>query len=246
MRITTATARGERRYQEDTFINVQMSQGTLLGVFDGHGGDEASKWMARNFEAQFQDQRDVRLGLRSAISKSAAMLRGCISGTTASVAFLPTDSSTVYTAVIGDSPIICHKQTEGSIDTPQKYWYGPDHNVRTNRAERDAAIKRGGYYNNGYICKGLYGPGLQMGRALGDAELSPILSHEPEISHVFPVGEWMLIGSDGIFDPAHYDFKEAAEEIILAIELGDDAPRLVERAVAKPTGDNATAILVRF
>jgi len=238
MRITTATARGERRYQEDTFINVQMSQGTLLGVFDGHGGDEASKWMARNFEAQFQDQRDVRLGLRSAISKSAAMLRGCVSGTTASVAFVPTDSSMVYTAVIGDSPII--------IDTPQRLWYGPDHNVRTNTAELDAAVKRGGFYNNGYICKGLYGPGLQMGRALGDAELSPILSHEPEISHVFPVGEWMLIGSDGIFDPAHYDFKEAAEEIILAIELGDDAPRLVERAVAKPTRDNATCILVRF
>jgi serine/threonine protein phosphatase PrpC len=85
-----------------------------------------------------------------------------------------------------------------------------------------------------------------MGRALGDAELSPILSHEPEISQVFPVGEWLLIGSDGIFDPAHYDFKEAAEEIILAIELGDDAPRLVERAVAKPTRDNATCILVRF
>jgi serine/threonine protein phosphatase PrpC len=60
------------------------------------------------------------------------------------------------------------------------------------------------------------------------------------------VGEWLLIGSDGIFDPAHYDFKEAAEEIILAIELGDDAPRLVERAVAKPTRDNATCILVRF
>ena len=238
MRITTATARGERRYQEDTFINVQMSQGTLLGVFDGHGGDEASKWMARNFEAQFQDQRDVRLGLRSAISKSAAMLRGCISGTTASVVFMPTDSSMVYTAVIGDSPII--------IDTPQRLWYGPDHNVRTNTAELDAAVKRGGFYNNGYICKGLYGPGLQMGRALGDAELSPILSHEPEISQVFPVGEWLLIGSDGIFDPAHYDFKEAAEEIILAIELGDDAPRLVERAVAKPTRDNATCILVRF
>ncbi len=239
MEITTATARGERAYQEDTFINVQMSQGTLLGVFDGHGGDEASRWMAMTFEKRFQDQRDVRRGLRDAFSKAAVVLKDYDSGTTASVAFIPTDSTSIYTAVIGDSPII--------IDTPEGYWYGPDHNVRTNPAEREAAEHRGGFYNGGYICKGLHGPGLQMGRALGDAALASILSTEPEITTVKGKSNgFMLIGTDGLFDPAHYDFKEAAEKVLSQIELGSPAQDLVDRALAVPTRDNVTAIVVRF
>ncbi len=240
MNITMATARGARGYQEDTYLNVQMSQetlqGTLLGVFDGHGGDEASKWMAQHFERCFHGQSGVEVSLRKAFKTCAVALRDYDAGTTASVVFIPTNSNKVYTAVIGDSPII--------VKTPTGLWFGPDHNVRTNQAECDAAIQRGGFYSGGYIMK--HGFGLQMGRALGDSALSPILSTEPEISSVTVAPDgFILIGTDGLFDPGHYDFKKAAEQVIARVGQ-DDAQALVDRAVSIPTRDNVTCILVKY
>lgn len=239
MNITVATAKGSRSYQEDTLINVQMSQGTLLGVFDGHGGDEASQWMSHYFEKNFNDQRDPEAGLRQAFAVAAAMLRGYGSGTTASVAFIPTDSQDVYTAVIGDSPII--------IKTPTGVWHSPEHNVRTNLAEREAARSRGGQYSGGYIFKSISGQGLQMSRALGDAELYPVVSSDPEFKMVTAAGNgFVLIGTDGLFDPGHHNFKEAAKGVLGLLTLDASAQLLVDSAVALPTHDNVTAILVRF
>ena len=42
--VSTITAKGPRPYQEDTFFTEDLGRGRiLLGVFDGHGGDEVSK-----------------------------------------------------------------------------------------------------------------------------------------------------------------------------------------------------------
>jgi serine/threonine protein phosphatase PrpC len=253
MNITTATAKGQRPYQEDTFIAQFMEQGTLLGVFDGHGGDEASQFMFENFAGLFEEALQFPHSLyenlyidslRWAFEQSAAHLKNYDAGTTASVVFIPNDSRKVYTAVIGDSPIIA--KIEDGRGVPS-IWVGPEHNVRTNEAERVAATDRGGFYSGGYICKSKFGPGLQMGRALGDASLFPILSTEPEIAQVTvaPMG-FILIGSDGLVDPAHYDFKKEAEQVIARVSQDDDAQALVDRAVLLETGDNATAILVKF
>jgi serine/threonine protein phosphatase PrpC len=234
MNITTASAKGQRPYQEDTSINVELPQGRLLGVFDGHGGNEASQFMAENFAGVFEETGSFRLAFRIA----AQHLKDYEAGTTASVVLIPKDSRTVFTAVIGDSPII--------IQTDSGIWYSPDHNVRTNEIERVAAQNRGGYYCGGYIMKGISGPGLQMGRALGDALLAPVLSTVPEVAEitVAPKG-FVLIGTDGLFDPGHYGFKDAAKQVIARVNQ-DDAQALVDRAVQLPTGDNVTAILVKF
>lgn len=251
MKITKATAKGTRSYQEDTSVIAELPQGTLLGVFDGHGGDEASQFMMHYFVKMFKEalSRDEYCvsALRAAFKESALRLRDYGSGTTASVIFTSTGSGRmVCTAVIGDSPIIAKvENTQDWRTFNSAIWFGPDHNVRTNEAERKAAEARGGRYNDGYICKGYNG--LQMGRALGDATLSSILSTEPEINVITVAHEgFILIGSDGLFDPAHYDFKEAAEQVLALIDKGSDAQALVDRAVMAVTGDNATAILVRF
>ena len=127
MFITTATAKGARGHQEDTLINVELPQGVLLGAFDGHGGNEASQFMAENFAGLFEETGSLRL----AFGIAAQHLKDYEAGTTASVVLIPTDSRTVHTAVIGDSPII--------IQTDSGIWYSPDHNVRTNEIERVAA-----------------------------------------------------------------------------------------------------------
>jgi serine/threonine protein phosphatase PrpC len=235
MNYTVATAKGSRGYQEDAYLAAETKEGYLFGVFDGHGGEEASTYMKRNFLKHFNFYK----GLEGAFKASAIQLKDYVSGTTASVVFIPKDKDYVVAAVIGDSPII--------VQTPTGIWHSPEHNVRTNVKERDSARARGGSYSGGYIFKSLHGQGLQMSRALGDAELHPVVSSEPELNIVAVApGGFVLIGTDGLFDPAHHKFEEAAKDVLDLIPSCFSAQTLVDRALAVPTNDNVTAILIKF
>ena len=85
-----------------------------------------------------------------------------------------------------------------------------------------------------------------MSRALGDADLDKVLSREPGV-YSEPLGpdSWVLLATDGVFDPAHegaYGPRDAAEQISAQLIT---AQVIVNDAVNRRTGDNATAILVR-
>jgi serine/threonine protein phosphatase PrpC len=145
----------------------------------------------------------------------------------------------VYTAVLGDSPIL--------IKTETLVWSGPDHNVRTNPAEREAAEARGGYCDGAYLFRNMHSQGLQMARALGDSHLRGVISTEPEINEVPIVGSgFILVATDGLFDPAHRKFEESKRQVLALIKDGADAQFLVGDAIRRQTHDNATAILARF
>ena len=179
--------------------------------------------------------------LRKTIKNLAQALIDYDSGSTASLVYIPEIGDEVYTAVIGDSPIIILKGHD--------YWYGPDHNVRSNHAEAEAVRKRGGYIHNGYAMgRGVFG--LQMGRALGDAELVDILSTEPEVNKVsIGQGAWILVCTDGLIDPGHngVDAKQAIIDRCNSNVHGEfTAEDLVQYAVGVPTGDNVSCILARF
>jgi serine/threonine protein phosphatase PrpC len=162
-------------------------------------------------------------------------------GSTASLVFIPKDESRVDVAVLGDSPVLVSRP-DGSI------WVSPEHNIRTNEAEADAAIKRGGFVHSGYLFASYDGDGLQMSRALGDYELDRVLSREPEVfSHVLGKDSWVLVCSDGAVDPGHGAAQANIDTIVRMIEDEDaDAQDIVDRALAAKTGDNVTAILVRL
>jgi serine/threonine protein phosphatase PrpC len=154
--------------------------------------------------------------------------------------FIPKDEHRVEIAVLGDSPVIA-KLADGSI------FVSEEHNVRTNMAEADAAIARGGFVNSGYLFASYSGNGLQMTRSLGDYELDSVLSREPEVfSHVLGKDSWVLVCSDGAVDPSHAAAKASIDSIVALVEAGGDAQEIVERALAAKTGDNVTAILVRL
>jgi len=255
--ISTATAVGLRDYQEDRYFTATMEEGTLVGVFDGHGGGEASAACEDQFPECFVDAigepgTDPAAAIRKAFADMAARTAEFASGTTATIAYFPWNKSgstwtvdTVWVAVLGDSPAIV-KDAEGAVGV------GPEHNVRSNYLERDAAIQRGGTYDGGYLFDytgphGMYGQGLQMARALGDRELARVLSREPEIySRSLGPGSYVLVATDGVLDPSHHKPAETAAAVVSLIEGGADAQRIVDAAVLAKTGDNATAILARF
>lgn len=245
--LTYASERGQRSYQEDRYFVSNSTYGTLLAVFDGHGGDEASQYCDEHFAGHFltcihNTEGNAQVALRDSFSTMAADLKSFRSGTTASLVFLPADQDIVIAAVVGDSPVVI-KTTNEKIPT---YWMGPDHNVRTNPAEAEAAQDRGGFLDYGYVFSSLSGKGLQMGRALGDAELGSVISNEPEIKIVTPDPTgFILVGSDGLFDPSHSD-TASFSPLRTRIEAGHSAMDLVKYALNVPTQDNVTAILARL
>jgi len=72
-----------------------------------------------------------------------------------------------------------------------------------------------------------------------------VLNREPEIFRL-PLGpeSFVLVASDGVFDPSH----ATSQSTVIAdkIENGAGAQELVDAALAVPTNDNVTAILVEI
>lgn len=252
MPITVASAQGLRDYQEDRSFIYESDLGIVIAVFDGHGGERTAEWLGVNLPSILIEELAVnepKLALEKTFKRADEATHNDHAGSTATVVFIPNDVSSgrltsdqrtqtvAYIAVLGDSPVIA-KFTSGLRHV------SPEHNVRTNLVEREAAEERGGIYAGGYICRGFSGPGLQMGRAFGDSNLGKIISKEPEIYDI-PLGDWLLVCSDGVTDPGHGNMADAVAKIEALIEAGADAKTLVDRATKIPTGDNATAILWR-
>jgi len=235
MKITHAQAKGRRSYMEDFHNVIETEKGAVLAVWDGHGGTEVAEYCTQTLPMlSLYTPQEIIASLNVAT-------RHMHSGSTASIVFIPKDESRVDIAVLGDSPVIA-KLADGSI------FVSEEHNVRTNMAESDAAIARGGFVNSGYLFASYSGQGLQMSRALGDMELDRVLLRTPEVfSHVLGKDSWVLVCTDGAVDPGHGAPKTNIAAIVRMIEEEDaDAQDIVDRALAVPTRDNVTAILVRL
>jgi len=227
---------------------ISAEEGLILAVMDGHGGAECSEKLEQHFcevwDTVYSAEKTPELLFRELFDKFDILTSDMEMGSSMSVVFIPkanTGKETkAHVAVLGDSPVL--------IQHPDGTWMiGPEHNVRTNIAERQAAIQRGGYYSpNGYICYGPEGHGLQMSRAFGDRDLGKVLSRIPEVYSV-DLGDWALVGSDGLLSPGHDEtYLAMIQEVVKMIEEQDvNAEELVNYAVAVPTGDNVTAILWR-
>lgn len=243
--MSVASEKGRRPYQEDAKVVYWAPEdGYLLAVFDGHGGPEVANHCASRLIPLYHEIRNKLLvvNLETILQKIFAQLNRETdymgAGSTASIAFIPESGEEVIVGVLGDSPVLVRK-ADGSI------WLSPEHNIRSNTAEAASAIQRGGFISDGYLYSSYSGGGLQMSRALGDVSLAKVLLREPEIFRL-PLGpeSFVLVASDGVFDPAH----QSDESAIIAenIRNGARAKELVESALAVPTHDNVTAILVEF
>jgi len=238
---------GQRSYQEDTYACIVAPEGLVLMVADGHGGPEASELIEKHFPGVWRKRFDSSKPMQEVFTEMYndfdLLTKFVDAGSTLSIVFLPEGATTAYVAILGDSPVIIHQPDD-------TLWISPEHNVRTNQVEREAAEARGGIYERGYIWNDFsysdHARGLQMSRALGDGHMGKIITREPECIEV-PVGDWVLIGSDGLVDPGHDGGEESCSPEVMQelIDGGADAEELVQYAVDVPTHDNVTAILWR-
>jgi serine/threonine protein phosphatase PrpC len=243
--ITTCTKMNNRYYQEDRFF-VKEGKDLLLGVFDGHGGEWVADYACQHtpyvFRAlQRKGSSDI---LKDVIHRLHYKTEYMHSGATASIVWVNPEKTIANVAILGDSPVII-KNAEGDV------WISPEHNVRSNEIEAQAAITRyGGMIRDGYLMdpNRPWEGGLQMSRSLGDKIFRNLLNPEPEIFQV-PISEnsWILCGTDGILDAGHENTLKMANSMADLIEdQQTTAETIVDAAITAGSYDNATAILVRM
>lgn len=241
--VTSAVKQGPRPYQEDWHVCLRIDKpnlkGWLLAVMDGHNGKLVAELCAEKIEKLFQiaDESRAEESLRRLVADLNKQTESYIEGSTFSTALILDGVLKVWVAVLGDSPVVV-------LDQDGKIHISPEHNVRFNLEERKAAEKRGGIYQNGYIWTDLsdLAKGLQMGRALGDSAFRKILSREPDI-YIIDNPEWVLVASDGVFDPGHKNTSQLLEEVKKYARRHSNAEEIMKWAENRGLKDNATAIV---
>ncbi len=242
---SSATRKGDKRsVNQDRSNIVDLANGHVAIVCDGHGfGNYAVDFCVKAlsqklFHIRPETAQEQLMAIFKEVGEEASTFD---SGTTASVACL-WNNGKVHTAVLGDSMIVAGNPKRAHRQLSSH------HNVRTNLSERSAAEARGGKYQQMY----LYNPkirnsgGLQLGRAFGDYDLLGVLSTQPDLMRfTAESGTWVVVMSDGIYDPSVPSRGKDMEELGLMMDKGATAEDLV--AHFQPNkGDDATAVVARF
>ncbi|KAF5455451.1 hypothetical protein F2P56_025024 [Juglans regia] len=263
---------GPRRYMEDEHIHIDDLSSHLgsvfefpkpsafYGVFDGHGGPEASAYIRKNvLRLFFEDANfpqtlevddvfleEVENSLRKAYLLADLALAdefgvSSSSGTTALTALI--FGRLLLVANTGDCRAVLSRKGK-AIDMSQ------DHKP-IYPSERRRVEELGGYIDDGYL-NGV----LSVSRALGDWDLkfphgssSPLIA-DPEFQQVVLTedDEFLIMGCDGIWDVM--SSQQAVSLVRRGLRRHDDpeqcARDLVMEALRLNTFDNLTVIVVCF
>ncbi|KAL7719348.1 Protein phosphatase 2C [Entamoeba marina] len=230
---------GRRNYMEDSICIKKVNDDyVVIGVFDGHNGDKASRMAAELIDSILleclkecgSDMFDVLtmtfIKLHHTIAKSS------VSGTTATVAVI--NENKIYLAHVGDSQLIVRKNGELIVHTI-------DHHP-SNKDEEEMIIQRGGRVNNE---KTRVNDVIAVTRSLGDKQLHPPLSCIPQVKCVTREKEMeLLFMSDGVSDELKLTdindvFSRNTQIEPVAVFLRDEAFRRLGN-------DNMSVIVVKL
>ncbi|XP_078443764.1 putative protein phosphatase 2C 2 [Wolffia australiana] len=259
---------GPRRLMEDQHIIIDDLAGQLgpsftcpspfafYGVFDGHGGADAAEYVKKNalrifFEdAEFPRSTEadeefldhVTSSIRRAfLLADDALADDCSvcssSGTTALTALVLGRALVVANA--GDCrAVLCRDGEAVELSS--------DHRP-TDAAERCRLEAAGGTVDDAGYLNGV----LSLSRALGDWDLKPPLTAEPELRHFLlrpGHDEFLILACDGVWDVM--SSAHAVGIVRRGLRRHDDpskcARELVMEALRLRTFDNLTAIVVCF
>ncbi|KAK5829748.1 hypothetical protein PVK06_013541 [Gossypium arboreum] len=258
---------GGRPYMEDTHVCIAdlaknfgrnlMSEDTVsfYGVFDGHGGKDASQFVRDHLPRVIVEDADFPLDIEKAVTRSfmetdAAFAKSCslesalTSGTTALTAMIFGRSLLVANA--GDSRAVLSRC--GTAIEMSK-----DHRPCCMK-ERRRIESLGGFIDDGYL-----NGQLGVTRALGNWHLEGMkemgerigpLSAEPELKMITLTkeDEFLIIGSDGIWDV--FTSQNAVDFTRRRLQEHNDVKlccrEMVGEAIKRGATDNLTVVLVSF
>src|SRR6266513_2092957 len=133
--ISSASAQGSRSELQDRFLTSRIPQdpvkeihGWLMSVMDGHGGPQTAELISQELLSHFEDAFAKHCGqinqtLKAVVHTLAERTQQETSGSTLAMAYKPVHEDCVYTAVLGDSPVVV-------LDKQGTLQICPIHNVR--------------------------------------------------------------------------------------------------------------------
>ncbi|KAG2242869.1 hypothetical protein Bca52824_095290 [Brassica carinata] len=225
---------GRRESMEDThFLMPQMCNEEnihLFAIFDGHRGAAAAEYSAKALPGLIQSlsSKSVEEALSQAFVRTDLTFRNELHSHRQTNRVSQKDwhpGCTAIASLLVDNKIFAH--------------------LATCIEERNRVIGEGGRIEWLVDTWRVAPAGLQVTRSIGDDDLKPAVTAEPEISETIlsPDDEFLVMASDGLWDVMN------DEEVIGIIRDTVKEPsmcskRLATEAAARGSGDNITVIVV--
>ncbi|KAI0558547.1 serine/threonine protein phosphatase 2C Rhodoplastic [Gracilaria domingensis] len=244
---STCGERGPDRMEDRSIVEPNLGNlpnTHLFAVFDGHGGQNCSDFVARNFPgALFRAWSNEEATPESALVHAFedvdyAFLRDSpaeeTSGCTGLAALII--DSNLYVANAGDCRCILSRK-DGTVLALSK-----DH-VATDPAEQARVVARGGFVSATGRVMGC----LMVSRSLGDRAFKKYISATPDIvkQRLTADDDFIIMASDGLWDVVPVD--EAAALVRSTVRVPDlAAKRLALKAVELGSDDNISVIVAFF
>ncbi|XP_024037571.1 protein kinase and PP2C-like domain-containing protein isoform X2 [Citrus clementina] len=248
---------GRRETMEDThFLMPHMynqKEIHMFGIFDGHRGSAAAEFSARALPGFLQNlgsttrptdalleafiRTDVtfRNELDSLRKSKRVVQKDWHPGCTAIAALIVRNR--LFVANAGDCrAILCRGGHPFALSR--------DH-VASCLAERERVVSAGGNVNWQVDTWRVGPPALQVTRSIGDDDLKPAVTAEPEITETImtPEDEYLVMASDGLWDVvSHVEAVGIIKDTVK--EPGMCSKRLATEAAERGSKDNITVIVV--
>jgi protein phosphatase 1L len=258
---------GGRRSMEDTFVDASIANGaySLYAVLDGHGGANVAAYCARalpqTVEAALTMRRrrfppgsepfeDMGKVLVSAIESLHSKLRGGEAGdadgvgTTLLAVVISREQPSrgrAWIANVGDCRCVLHDEVDGAVQLTR------DHSADDER-ERSRISSAGGHVFSmiGDVPR-VMGV-LAVARSLGDLELTPFVTHRPEVMTMDLAPDrykTLVVASDGIW--GHVSTEDAVGQLVWHGASKDNAQAatdLIGLARRRGSTDNITVMIL--
>ncbi|SCW00680.1 LAFE_0C09582g1_1 [Lachancea fermentati] len=250
-----------RNTMEDVHTYVENFASRLdwgyFGVFDGHAGNQASKWCGANLHTDIErhlledESKDVREVLNASFVRADEHINTHLqgnSGCTAAVGILrwelpdnlPSElidleqhKRMLYTANVGDTRIVLFRN---------------GHSVRLTYDHKASDILEMQRVESagGLIMKSRVNGMLAVTRSLGDKFFDSLVVGNPFTTSVeiTTTDQFLIIACDGLWDVI--DDQEACEMIRDMTDANEAAKKLVRYALENGTTDNVTAMVIMF
>ncbi len=228
---------GRRPTMEDATVVTEVDNKKFYGVFDGHGGDTASAFVADHIADTLAEALESEATIPEALEKAFVKTEAAYkksetpdSGTTAVTALV--DGTTLYIANAGDSRAVLCQDGKAVI-------LSDDH--KPSRADEKARIEKCGGFVFTYPTP--IGPIsrvngiLSTSRSIGDFPLKPMVSAVPEVTthELTDTSEFLILACDGLWDTvtAEEAVAIARKELTAGVSANDAARALVAEAFAR-------------
>lgn len=239
MKFAHVTAKGVRPTNEDAHYAPKRLQSiNLFGIFDGHGGADVSKYLAKTLIPQLRkSKRDLGKSsywvktfekVNEKIEKNAKLRD---QGSTAVICCL--EGKRLLVANTGDSrAVLCRH----GLAIPLSKDHKPDSFEEGNRIKA-----LGGRVTKPYGVARI--AGLSVSRSFGDFDCKPYVVASPDVvkMRLTKKDQFIVMACDGLWDVVSN--QEAIDEVMRGTM--ETAPkRLIDMAMKKKTQDNVSVMIL--